>query len=128
MGILAKQREKIANGLSYLHADTYALYLKTHNHHWIVTGPMFNTLHLMFETQDTELAGAVDLYAERIRVLEVPAPGSYAQFSKLLASTITIKPWKPCNKVSCRSRAIRSAAHSSSMPRLRPHGRRGHGV
>ena len=69
--------------LSTLLADTYILYLKTHNYHWNVTGPMFQTLHLMFETQYTELAQAVDTIAERIRALGVYAPGSYSQFSKL---------------------------------------------
>ena len=83
IGIDEKQREKIASGLSRLLADSYTLYLKTHNFHWNVTGPMFNTLHLMFEGQYTELATAVDLIAERIRALGIPAPGSYSQFSKL---------------------------------------------
>jgi starvation-inducible DNA-binding protein len=83
IGIETAQREKIAQGLSRLLADTYTLYLKTHNFHWNVTGPMFNTLHLMFETQYNELALAVDLIAERIRALGVPAPGSYREFGKL---------------------------------------------
>jgi starvation-inducible DNA-binding protein len=83
IGIDAKQRKAIADGLSNLLADTYTLYLKTHNYHWNVTGPMFNTLHLMFENQYNELALAVDLIAERIRALGSPAPGSYAQFAKL---------------------------------------------
>ena len=83
IGIDAKQREKIASGLARLLADTYTLYLKTHNFHWNVTGPMFNTLHLMFEAQYNELALAVDLIAERIRALGVPAPGSYREFGKL---------------------------------------------
>ena len=83
IGIDAKQREKIASGLSRLLADTYTLYLKTHNFHWNVTGPMFSTLHLMFETQYNELALAVDLIAERIRALGVQAPGSYREFGKL---------------------------------------------
>jgi starvation-inducible DNA-binding protein len=83
IGIDAKQRVKIAHGLSRLLADTYTLYLKTHNFHWNVTGPMFNTLHLMFETQYDELALAVDLIAERIRALGLPAPGSYREFTKL---------------------------------------------
>ena len=83
IGIGDKQRKKIADGLGHLLADTYTLYLKTHNYHWNVTGPMFNTLHLMFETQYTELALAVDLIAERIRALGYPAPGSYAQYAKL---------------------------------------------
>jgi starvation-inducible DNA-binding protein len=83
IGISDKDRQKIAEGLSRLLADTYTLYLKTHNFHWNVTGPMFNTLHLMFEGQYTELALAVDAIAERIRALGVPAPGSYKEFSKL---------------------------------------------
>ena len=83
IGISQKNRDAIAEGLSRLLADTYTLYLKTHNYHWNVTGPMFNTLHLMFETQYNELALAVDLIAERIRALGYPAPGSYAQYAKL---------------------------------------------
>jgi starvation-inducible DNA-binding protein len=83
IGIAEKKRKAIADGLSHLLADTYTLYLKTHNYHWNVTGPMFNTLHLMFETQYNELALAVDLIAERIRALGYPAPGSYAQYVKL---------------------------------------------
>jgi starvation-inducible DNA-binding protein len=83
IGIEANDRKAIAEGLSRLLADSYTLYLKTHNFHWNVTGPMFNTLHLMFEAQYTELALAVDLIAERIRALGEPAPGSYAQFGRL---------------------------------------------
>lgn len=83
IGINQSDRAKIADGLSHLLADTYTLYLKTHYFHWNVTGPMFNTLHLMFETQYTELALAVDLIAERIRALGHFAPGSYAEYSKL---------------------------------------------
>lgn len=83
IGISDELRQEIGEGLSRLLADTYTLYLKTHNFHWNVTGPLFNTLHLMFETQYTELALAVDLVAERIRALGLPAPGSYAQFAKL---------------------------------------------
>jgi starvation-inducible DNA-binding protein len=83
IGISESDRKAIAEGLSRVLADTYTLYLKTHNFHWNVTGPMFNTLHLMFEQQYTELALAVDLVAERIRALGFPAPGSYAQYSKL---------------------------------------------
>lgn len=82
-GIKEKDRKIIAKGLSHLLADTYSLYLKTHYFHWNVTGPMFNTLHLMFEAQYTELALAVDLVAERIRSLDVYAPGTYSQFAKL---------------------------------------------
>ena len=83
IGIGEKDREAIANGLSCLLADTYTLYLTTHNFHWNVTGPMFNTLHQMFMVQYTELWAAVDPVAERIRSLGHAAPGSYAQFSKL---------------------------------------------
>jgi starvation-inducible DNA-binding protein len=83
IGINEKDRSAVAAGLAKLLADTYTLYLKTHNFHWNVTGPMFNTLHLMFEAQYTELALAVDLVAERIRALGLPAPGSYAQFTRL---------------------------------------------
>ena len=83
IGISKKDRKTIAEGLSKLLADTYTLYLKTHNFHWNVEGPMFNTLHLMFETQYNELALAVDAIAERIRALGHPAPGSYAAFGKL---------------------------------------------
>ena len=83
IGIKDKDRKAIADGLSRLLADTYTLYLKTHNFHWNVTGPMFQTLHLMFETQYNELALAVDLIAERIRALGYPAPGTYGQYAKL---------------------------------------------
>ena len=90
IGINNEDRHQIADGLSKLLADTYTLYLKTHYFHWNVTGPMFNTLHLMFETQYTELALAVDLVAERIRSLGVYAPGTYAQFSKLTSIDETV--------------------------------------
>jgi starvation-inducible DNA-binding protein len=83
IGIKASDRSAIANNLSRVLADSYTLYLKTHNFHWNVTGPMFNTLHLMFEQQYTELWQAVDLIAERIRALGYPAPGSYSQYAKL---------------------------------------------
>lgn len=83
IGISPEQRKDIAAGLSRLLADSYTLYLKTHNYHWNVTGPLFNTLHLMFEQQYTELATAVDEIAERIRALGEPAPGSYKAFAKL---------------------------------------------
>ncbi|MBV8619036.1 MAG: DNA starvation/stationary phase protection protein [Curvibacter sp.] len=83
IGISDKDRAAIAKGLSRLLADTYTLYLTTHNFHWNVTGPMFNTLHTMFMTQYTELWNAVDPIAERIRSLGHPAPGSYADFGKL---------------------------------------------
>ena len=85
LGISTKDRETIAAGLSRLLADSYTLYLKTHNYHWNVTGPQFNTLHLMFEGQYTELATAVDEIAERIRALGIKAPGSYREFAGLTA-------------------------------------------
>jgi starvation-inducible DNA-binding protein len=85
IGIDSKKREEITHGLSRVLADTYTLYLKTHNFHWNVTGPMFQTLHLMFEAHYNELALAVDLVAERIRALGFPAPGSYKQFIALSA-------------------------------------------
>lgn len=83
LGMTEDQRRAIAAGLSRLLADTYTLYLKTHNFHWNVTGPQFNSLHLMFEGQYTELALAVDLIAERIRALGEPAPGSYSAYARL---------------------------------------------
>lgn len=83
IGISDKDREVIAKGLSKVLADSYTLYLKTHNYHWNVTGPMFNTLHQMFETQYTELVLAVDEIAERIRALGIFAPGSYKAYAEL---------------------------------------------
>jgi starvation-inducible DNA-binding protein len=83
IGIEANKRQEIATGLSRVLADSYTLYLKTHHFHWNVTGPMFQTLHRMFETQYTELATAVDTIAERIRTLGLPAPGTYKQFQAL---------------------------------------------
>jgi len=83
IGISEKDRKGIAQGLNRLLADSYTLYLMTHNFHWNVRGPMFNTLHLMFEGQYTELALAVDTIAERIRALGYPAPGTYAEFVAL---------------------------------------------
>lgn len=85
IGIDEQHRAEIAAGLSRVLADTYTLYLKTHNFHWNVTGPMFHSLHTIFETQYTELALAVDLIAERIRALGFPAPGSYSDYAKLTA-------------------------------------------
>ncbi|MCL4421598.1 MAG: DNA starvation/stationary phase protection protein [Actinobacteria bacterium] len=85
IGIDEEHRRRIAGELSKLLADTYSLYLKTHNYHWNVTGPMFATLHLLFEQQYNELALAVDLIAERIRALGEPAPGTYREFSELSA-------------------------------------------
>ncbi|SIQ58895.1 Dps family protein [Solilutibacter tolerans] len=83
IGISAKERAKIANGLSHFLADSYTLYLKTHNFHWNVTGSMFNALHNMFEAQYTEEWTALDEIAERIRALGFNAPGSYTEFAKL---------------------------------------------
>jgi len=83
IGISESDRLKIAEGLSGLLADSYTLYLMTHNFHWNVTGPMFNTLHLMFMAQYTEQWNALDLIAERIRALGYPAPGTYKEFVKL---------------------------------------------
>ncbi len=85
IGIPETQRQDIADGLSHLLADTYTLYLKTHNYHWNVTGPMFQTLHLMFEQHYNELALAVDEIAERIRALGVYAPGTYKAYAELSA-------------------------------------------
>jgi starvation-inducible DNA-binding protein len=83
LGIPADKLNAITAGLSRLLADTYTLYLKTHNYHWNVTGPQFNTLHTMFETQYTELALAVDEIAERLRALGAWAPGTYTEFARL---------------------------------------------
>ena len=83
IGISESDRKKIADGLSALLADSYTLYLMTHNFHWNVTGPQFNTLHTMFMTQYTEQWTALDLIAERIRALGFPAPGTYKEFVKL---------------------------------------------
>lgn len=92
IGISEKDRKDIAQGLSRLLADTYTLYLKTHNFHWNVTGPMFQTLHLMFETQYNELALAVDLIAERIRALGHPAPGTYKEYAGLTSIQEQVGP------------------------------------
>ncbi len=83
IGISEADRQTIVDGLSRLLADSYTLYLQTHNFHWNVTGPMFNTLHTMFMTQYTEQWGALDLIAERIRALGFPAPGTYAEYARL---------------------------------------------
>jgi starvation-inducible DNA-binding protein len=93
IGISEEDRSSIAEGLSRLLADTYTLYLTTHNFHWNVTGPQFNTLHTMFMTQYTELWNAVDPIAERIRSLGFPAPGSYSAYAEL--SVIPDAPTKP---------------------------------
>lgn len=83
IGINEQHRKEISEGLSHLLADTYTLYLKTHNFHWNVTGPMFRTLHLMFEEHYNELALAVDEIAERIRSLGFPAPATYSEYARL---------------------------------------------
>lgn len=83
IGINEKDRKKISDALSALLADSFVLYLKTHNFHWNVTGPQFNSLHLMFMGQYTEQWNALDLIAERIRALGHPAPGTYKEFVKL---------------------------------------------
>ncbi|MBY0454453.1 MAG: DNA starvation/stationary phase protection protein [Burkholderiaceae bacterium] len=93
IGISDKDRAAIAQGLSHLLADTYTLYLTTHNFHWNVTGPMFNALHAMFMVQYTELWNAVDPIAERVRALGHVAPGSYAEFGKL--TSLPDAPAKP---------------------------------
>jgi len=85
IGIDTAKREASSGGLARVLADTYTLYFKTHNFHWNVTGPMFQTLHLMFEVQYNELWLAIDLIAERIRALGHVAPGTYKQFSELSA-------------------------------------------
>lgn len=90
IGISDKARGEISEGLSRLLADSYTLYLKTHSFHWNVTGPMFQTLHLLFETQYTELALAVDLIAERIRALGSPAPGTYQEYARLSSISETV--------------------------------------
>ena len=87
IGISPNDRARIADGLAHLLADSYTLYLMTHNFHWNVTGPMFNTLHLMFMGQYTEQWTALDLVAERIRALGFPAPGTYKEFVKLASIT-----------------------------------------
>ena len=95
-GLSTAHREKIAAGLSRLLADSYTLYLKTHNFHWNVTGPHFKSLHELFEEHYTELAIAVDDIAERIRALGVHAPGSYKQFAELtsIEEETTVPDWK----------------------------------
>ncbi|PXV66472.1 starvation-inducible DNA-binding protein [Sinimarinibacterium flocculans] len=96
IGITKDARGEIADGLSRLLADEYTLYLKTHNFHWNVTGPMFNTLHLMFEEHYTEAAAAVDQVAERIRALGFPAPGTYKAYASLssIKETEGVPEWR----------------------------------
>lgn len=94
IGISAKQRENISKGLSRMLADSFFLYLKTHNYHWNVNGPMFQTLHVMFMNQYTELWNALDEIAERIRSLGFPAPGTVTDFSRM--SSINEVEGVPC--------------------------------
>ena len=126
IGISEKDRAAIAGGLSKLLADTYTLYLTTHNFHWNVTGPMFQTLHLMFETQYNELWTATDLVAERIRSLGAPAPGTYAEFVKL--TSIREAPGVPKAKAMIKqlvegheavARTARSSHHLTGRPSAR---------
>lgn len=104
-GIEEGKRVEIANSLSKVLAETYTLYLKTHKYHWNVTGPMFHTLHLMFEEHYTALALAVDEIAERIRVLGVKAPGSYTEFSKL--SEVKEDPEIDCDAMTMASNLLK---------------------
>ncbi len=96
IGIARKDRKKIAQSLAHLLADTYSLYLKTHSFHWNVTGPQFNSLHLMFEQQYNALWMAADEVAERIRTLDEVAPGSYSQFAGLtsIKEETGVPEWK----------------------------------
>ena len=120
IGISDKDRAAVAEQLSKLLADTYTLYLTTHNFHWNVTGPMFNTLHLMFETQYNELWTAADLIAERIRALDVYAPGSYSQFGKLtsIREETGIPDWKGMTQqlVEGHEACVRTARATLSWP------------
>lgn len=119
IGIDEKHREEISKGLSHFLADTYTLYLKTHNFHWNVTGPMFQTLHTMFEGQYGELAVAVDDIAERIRALGMKAPASYAEFSKLTVVKETTGELSATNMISdlviSHEAVIRTARHLFTM-------------
>ncbi|MHC4937820.1 MAG: Dps family protein [Planctomycetota bacterium] len=119
IGIPTDQRRQIADGLSHLLADTYSLYLKTHNFHWNVTGPMFQTLHAMFEEQYTELATAVDEIAERIRALGQPAPGSFEAFGEL--SSIRIRSGVPSAEVMIRELAEGQESVVRTARRIFPH-------
>ena len=116
IGIPEKNRKAIATGLSRLLADSYTLYLKTHNYHWNVTGPMFNSLHLMFETQYNELALAVDEIAERIRSIGHYAPGSYSEFAEL--STVKEASGRPNAQDMLRHLADDQALVSSAAKKL----------
>ncbi|MGY0558084.1 Dps family protein [Lysobacter sp. A421] len=130
IGLRNTDRKKIADGLAHFLADAYTLYLKTHNFHWNVTGPMFNALHLMFETQYTEQWTALDEIAERIRALGYNAPGSYAEFIELAsipeeAGLSDIPDWKEMvrqltvgNEAVCRTarKVLKTADDASDDP------------
>jgi starvation-inducible DNA-binding protein len=114
IGIADKDRKAISDGLGTLLADTYTLYLTTHNFHWNVTGPMFNTLHAMFMQQYTELWNAVDPIAERIRSLGHNAPGSYAQFGKLASlPDAPVKPPKALDMVEILAQGHEAVARTA---------------
>ena len=129
IGIDKKDREAIAKHLSKLLADTYSLYLKTHSFHWNVTGPQFNSLHAMFEVQYNELWLAADEVAERIRTLDVAAPGSYSQFGKLtsIKEEAGVPDWKDMVAQAGRGPRDRRAHRSRNHQGRRRPGRRGHG-
>ncbi len=129
IGISDKDRAAIAQGLSRLLADTYTLYLTTHNFHWNVTGPMFNTLHTMFMAQYTELWNAVDPIAERIRSLGHVAPGSYAEFGKLATGPdAPAKPPKAMDMVRVRGEGHAAVALDQHAPHFHRLGRVGRWV
>ena len=120
IGISANDREEIAQGLARLLADSYTLYLKTHNYHWNVTGPLFNTLHTMFEEQYTELALAVDQIAERIRALGHPAPGSYTGlYLREILESATPAPAPPPSDAGSTGRARGAKAGGKRTERKR---------
>ncbi len=123
-GIPAEDRKAIAAGLSHLLADTYTLYLKTHSFHWNVTGPMFQTLHTMFEEAYTELWAALDEVAERIRSLGEPAPGSYAAFAKL--TSIEEEPGVPEAKEMIRQLVAGHEAVAKTARSIFPAAENGH--
>ncbi|WP_051219547.1 Dps family protein [Oceanobacter kriegii] len=114
IGISDSHREQISNGLGRLLADSYTLYLTTHNFHWNVTGPMFNSLHTMFEEQYTELWNSLDTIAERIRSLGHYAPGSYAQFVELTSlPDVPTKPPKALDMVATLAQGHETAARTA---------------
>jgi starvation-inducible DNA-binding protein len=124
IGIPEASRKTIAEGLCHCLADSYTLYLKTHNFHWNVTGPMFQTLHVMFESQYTELALAIDQIAERIRALGVFAPGSYAAFSEL--SSIQIDKGVPAAKDMIQELVAGHEAVAKTLRKVFPAAEAGH--